>query len=404
MAGPDGSLTGQGLGEVLALFRTGRPLTRAEVMDSTGLARSTINQRLDTLLAAGLIVPAGESRSTGGRRPGRFAFNAQAGITLVADVGASGVRTAACDLGGAVLAERATRIDVAAGPETVLGTVAGRFEVLCRELGRGGDDLKGVALGVPGPVQFATGRVVSPPIMTGWDGFDIPGFFRGRYGTTVLVDNDVNVMALGEQRACYPEVAHLAFLKVGTGVGFGIVAGGQVLRGTQGAAGDIGHIRVTVPDGTTEPVCICGNVGCVEAYAGGWALARDLRAAGRQADTVDDVVALIRAGDPTAARLARRAGRILGEATADAVSLLNPSVVVIGGQLAHADEQLLAGIREVVYQRCLPLATRSLQIVRSRLDLRAGLIGLARLLADTILAPDQLDALRPLPAAAGKGP
>jgi predicted NBD/HSP70 family sugar kinase len=362
-------------------------------MDSTGLARSTINQRLDALLAAGLIVPAGESISTGGRRPGRFAFNAEVGITLVADIGASGLRTAACDLAGVVLAERATRINVATGPREVLGTVGRCFEELAGEVGRAPEDVKGVAVGVPGPVQFATGRVVSPPIMTGWDGFDIPGFFRDRYGTTVLVDNDVNVMALGEQRASYPDVAHLAFLKVGTGVGFGIVAGGQVLRGTQGAAGDIGHIRVTVPDDTEQPVCICGNVGCVEAYAGGWALIRDLRAAGRTVETVDDVVALIRAGDPSAVRLARRAGRILGEATADAVSLLNPSVVVIGGQLAHADEQLLAGIREVVYQRCLPLATRSLQIVRSSLDLRAGIIGLARLLADTILAPDQLDSL-----------
>jgi predicted NBD/HSP70 family sugar kinase len=393
MAGPNGSATSQGLGQILALFRSRGPLTRSEVMDSTGLARSTINQRLDTLLAADLIVPAGESVSTGGRRPGRFAFNAQAGITLVADIGASGLRTAACDLAGAVMADRATRSDVTAGPTEVLGIVARLFEELCADVGRTPEDVKGVGISVPGPVEFATGQVVSPPIMTGWDGFDIPGFFQERYRTTVLVDNDVNAMAVGEQGICYPDVAHLAFLKVGTGVGFGIVAGGQVLRGTQGAAGDIGHIRVTVPDVVEEPDCICGNIGCVEAYAGGWALIRDLRAAGRDVQTVDEVVALIRAGDPLAARLARRAGRILGEATADAVSLLNPSVVVIGGQLAHAEEQLLAGIREVVYQRCLPLATRSLQIVRSRLDLRAGVIGLARLLTDTILAPDQLDAL-----------
>jgi predicted NBD/HSP70 family sugar kinase len=393
MAAPNGSVASQGVGEILALFRSRGPLTRSEVMDSTGLARSTINQRLDALLAAGLILPAGESVSTGGRRPGRFTFNAQVGIMLVADIGASGLRTAACDLAGVVLAERATRIEVATGPREVLGTVRKLFDELSSEVGRAPEDVKGLAIGVPGPVQFATGRVVSPPIMTGWDGFDIPGFFRERYGTIVLVDNDVNVMALGEQRASYADVAHLAFLKVGTGVGFGIVAGGQVLRGTQGAAGDIGHIRVTVPDVTEEPVCICGNIGCVEAYAGGWALIRDLRAAGRAVETVDDVVALIRAGDPSAVRLARRAGRILGEATADAVSLLNPSVVVIGGQLAHADEQLLAGIREVVYQRCLPLATRSLQIVRSSLDRRAGIIGLARLLADTILAPGQLDSL-----------
>jgi predicted NBD/HSP70 family sugar kinase len=393
MAGPNGSVAGQGLGHVLALFRSRGPLTRGEVMDSTGLARSTVNQRLDTLLGAGLLIPAGESASTGGRRPGRFAFNAQAGITLVVDVGASGLRTAVCDLGGAVLADRAVRIHVARGPLEVLGLVDERFQALLAEVGRDREDVRGVAISVPGPVQHTTGRVVSPPIMPGWDGFDIPGFFRQRYGAAVLVDNDVNAMAVGEQRLCYPEVDHLAFLKVGTGVGCGIIAGGQVLRGAQGAAGDIGHTRVTVPDVASEPVCICGNTGCVEAYASGWALIRDLRAAGQAVDTVDDVVGLIRAGDPAAARLARRAGRILGEAVADAVSVLNPAVVVIGGQLGHAEEQLLAGIREIVYQRCLPLATRSLQLVRTQLDLRAGVLGLALLLTDAILAPDQVEAL-----------
>jgi predicted NBD/HSP70 family sugar kinase len=393
MAGPDGSITSQGLGHILALFRSRGPLTRSEVMGSTGLARSTVNQRLDTLLAAGLLVPAGESASTGGRRPGRFAFNAQAGITLVVDIGASGLRTAVCDLAGSVLADRAARIRVASGPLKVLDLVDERFQALLREVGRDREDVKGVAISVPGPVQYATGRVVSPPIMTGWDGFDIPGYFRERYGVTVLVDNDVNAMAVGEQRVCYPDVDHLAFLKVGTGVGCGIIAGGQVLRGAQGAAGDIGHTRVTVTDVAEEPICICGNTGCVEAYAGGWAFIRDLRAAGRAVDDVDGVVALIRAGDPAAARLARRAGRILGEAVADSVSVLNPAVVVIGGQLAHAEEQLLAGVREVVYQRCLPLATRSLQLVRTQLDLRAGVFGLALLLTDAILAPHQVESL-----------
>jgi predicted NBD/HSP70 family sugar kinase len=394
MAGPDGSVTSHGLGQILFLFRSKGPLTRGEVMERTGLGRSTVNQRLDTLLSAGLLVPAGESASTGGRRAGRFAFNAQAGITLVADVGASGLRTAVCDLAGSVLADRAARIDVASGPVEVLGVVDECFGALLSEVGRVREDVKGVAISVPGPVQYATGRVVSPPIMTGWDGFDIPGHFRERYGATVLVDNDVNAMAVGEQRTCYPDVDHLAFLKVGTGVGCGIIAGGQALRGAQGAAGDIGHTQVTVTDVAEEPVCLCGNTGCVEAYAGGWALIRDLLAAGRTVDTVDDVVTLIRAGDPAAARLARRAGRILGDAVADVVSVLNPAVVVVGGQLAHAEEQLLAGIREVVYQRCLPLATSSLQLVRTRLDLRAGVVGLALLLTDAILAPDQL---QPLP-------
>lgn len=156
----------------------------------------------------------------------------------------------------------------------------------------------------------------------------------------------------------------------------------------RGAAGDLGHIPYS---GEGGPVCRCGNNGCVEAYAGGWALIRDLRALGHDVQSSSDVVRLIRAGQPDAVRLARQAGRVVGQAISDAVSFFNPSLVVIGGQLAHADEPLLAGIREVVYRRSLPLATRDLQITTSKLDERAGVTGLALMLGDHIFAPDAID-------------
>src|SRR5438067_2337528 len=139
------------------------------------------------------------------------------------------------------------------------------------------------------------------------------------------------------------------------------------------------------------PICRCGNIGYVEAYAGGWALLRDLRALGHDVSSSFELVRLIRAGQPGAVRLARQAGRVLGQAIADAVSLLNPSLIVIGGQLAHADEPLLAGIREAVYRRSLPLATRNLQITTSKLDERAGVTGLALMLGDHIFSPHAVD-------------
>ena len=178
-----------------------------------------------------------------------------------------------------------------------------------------------------------------------------------------------------------------------TGVGSGVVADGCTYRGADGAAGDIGHIQITVDDISESPLCRCGNVGCVEAYAGGWALVRDFRAEGRNITTVDEAVDMVRSGDATAVRLCRRAGRILGVALSDAVSLLNPRVVVVGGQLARAEELLLAGMREMVYKRSLPLATRQLQILPSRLGLRAGVIGLALLVADRVFAADTIDQL-----------
>jgi predicted NBD/HSP70 family sugar kinase len=367
-------------------------------MQLTGLSRSTVNQRLDALLAAALVVPSGEGSSTGGRPASRFAFNGDRGVLLVADIGATGMRVALCDLRGEVHDSLDRKIDVAGGPHPVLAAADELFGRLLTAAGRKAADVYGVGIDVPGPVDFDSGQVVSPPIMSGWDRFDIPGWFAGRYDCPVLVDKDVNAMAFGEHRKVYPEVRQMLMLKVGTGVGAGLIIGGDVYRGADGAAGDIGHIQLTVDDqisaaGTGEPLCRCGNTGCVEAYAGGWALVRDLKAAGHAVETVDDAVALIRTGDVAAVRLARRAGRIIGHAVADSVSLLNPSVVVIGGQLAQIEEQLFAGIREMVYRRSLPLATRRLNIVTTALGDRSGLVGLALLLADGIFAAGRIEAL-----------
>ena len=377
-----------GPGAVLALFRRGQSRTRAELVRLTGLARSTVTQRLDTLLAGGLLIPDGESTSTGGRPPTQFKFNASGGVLLIADIGASHLRCAVTDLAGVVLAEEASELDVAAGPHPVLDQATAAFKTLLAKGGRFAKDVRGVGVDVPGPVELATGRVISPPIMTGWDEFDIPGYFAEHFDCPTLVENDVNAMAFGEQRTCWPQHLHMLMIKVGTGIGCGIIANGEIHRGAQGAAGDLGHIPYS---GETGPICRCGNIGCFEAYAGGWAILRDLRALGHDVQSTFDVVRLIRIGQPDAVRLVRQAGRVIGQAISDAVSLINPSLVVIGGQLAHADEPLLAGIREVVYRRSLPLATRDLQITTSRLDERAGVTGLALMLGDHIFAPQAVD-------------
>jgi predicted NBD/HSP70 family sugar kinase len=338
-------------------------------------------------------VPSGEGAPTGGRPASRFAFNHDLGVLLAADIGATGMRTAVCDLRGTVITERDRVLDVAEGPQVVLTAVNQVFKEMLAEAGRTPAEVHGVGLDVPGPVDFDIGQVVSPPIMSGWDRYDIRGWFADHYDCPVLVDKDVNAMAFGEHRSVYRDVPQLLMVKVGTGVGAGLIVGGDVYRGADGAAGDIGHIQVTVDDVDVEPICRCGNTGCLEAYAGGWALVRDLRAAGATVSTVDEAVALIRTGNVTAVRLARRAGRILGGAIADSVSLVNPRVVVIAGQLTRVEEQLFAGIREMVYRRSLPLATRRLQIVPTRLGTRAGLIGLALLLADRIFTPDRVERL-----------
>jgi predicted NBD/HSP70 family sugar kinase len=380
---------GGGAGAVLKLIRSGEAVTRAQLVAKTGLARSTVAQRVDALVAAGLVYEAGDTISTGGRRPTRLAFRHDSGVVLTADLGATHSRLALHDLAGAAEHEDSFEADIGDGAEAILELVHERFLGLLRDAGRTARQVRGVGVGVPGPVAFGTGQPVNPPIMPGWDGFSIPGWFDERFPQApVLVDNDVNIMALGEHSVHWRDAEHLLYVKVGTGIGCGIVAGGHIHRGAVGAAGDIGHIVVTDHE---DVVCRCGNVGCLEAVAGGRALAQRLDAAGHPARRSRDVVRLVREGNPDAVRLVRSAGRSLGEVLAGCVNFFNPGVVVIGGDLGDVHEHLLAGVREVVFQRSLPLATRDLRIVPSQLGDRAGVAGAASMVIEHLLAPAAVD-------------
>jgi predicted NBD/HSP70 family sugar kinase len=377
-----------GVGELLQHLLDGAPRTRSELATLTGLGRSTIATRVDALLASRLVGAAGEATSTGGRPPARFAFNPAARLVVAADVGATHVRLAVTDLAATVLATELTDLDVALGPDKVLRWVVDHGRRLVRSAGRRLADVAGVGIGLPGPVEHATGRPTNPPIMPGWDGFDVPGFVRPSLGKVVVVDNDVNIMALGERRLRYPGVDHLLFVKVATGIGSGIISDGALRRGAQGAAGDLGHIQV--PHDITA-VCRCGNVGCLEAVASGSAIAGRLRAEGVDAASSQDVVTLARGGSVRANALLREAGRTIGEVLASAVSLLNPSVIVIGGTIAEAGDPLIAGVREVVYRRSLPLATAALRIVPASSGDMAGVVGAAAMVIDEVLAPAAVD-------------
>jgi predicted NBD/HSP70 family sugar kinase len=370
---------------LLQLIREGDGTTRADLARRTGLARSTITQRLERLQGLGLLKEVAGAASTGGRPPMRLVFNEDAAVVLAADLGATHSRLAVTNLGGEVLASDRGDIEIADGPEVVLEWVEKRFKALLAEAGAKKGSVAGIGIGVPGPVEHSTGLPRNPPIMPGWDGFPIPERFAERFGAPVLVDNDVNIMALGEHWSHWRETEHLLFVKVGTGIGCGIVLDGQVHRGADGAAGDLGHVRIPVDE---DVICSCGNVNCLEALAGGGAMARKLGAEGVEVRDSRALVDLTRAGLPAAVQLVRHSGRLIGEVLAAAVNFYNPSVIVVGGDVADAQEQLLASIREVVYQRSLPLATRHLRIVRSPLEDRAGVIGAAAMVTERVLTLD----------------
>ncbi|WP_062132124.1 ROK family transcriptional regulator [Demequina aestuarii] len=375
--------------DLFQILRDGRARTRSELASITGLARSTVAARVDSLVKLGLVSPVGDAVSTGGRPSSQFAINSSGRVVLGVDIGASHARIAIADLSGALLGQDSVAMEVAEGPEAVLGWVATAATELLAAHGAT-DGLLAIGVGLPGPVEHSSGLPIDPPIMPGWDRYDVPQHLGQRFGVPVLVDNDVNIMALGERDMSWPGVDHFIFVKVATGIGSGVISGGYLQRGAQGIAGDIGHVYV--PSGK-DVVCRCGNFGCLEAIAAGPAIARQLRESGLEVETSADVAALVKGGNTTAIQAVREAGRLIGEVLTTCVSLINPAVIVLGGSIAHAGEHLLAGAREVIYTRSMPLATGNLQIAQSRSGANAAIQGASMLAIHHALSPERVDAM-----------
>lgn len=384
-----------GAGEIFQILRDGTARTKAELAALTGLARSTVSVRVDALLAAGLLRPAGEAASTGGRPPARVAFNARSGLVLAVDLGATHATVALADLAGVFLDSHTRTIDIGDGPERLLDVILHDGAALLDSPAAAGIPLLGIGLGVPGPVEHSSGRPTNPPIMPGWDRFDVPGYVQRTFDVPVLVDNDVNILALGEHATSWPHVDDLVFVKVSTGIGAGIIAGGQLQRGAQGSAGDMGHVQVP---GRMAASRDADDDRDLEALASGSALAAALRAQGRDAHGPADVIDLVRSGDTAAIAATRQAGRDVGEVLASVVNLLNPSIIVLGGSIARAGEHLLAGVREVVYRRSIPLATQHLAIVQSQAGDRAAVLGAVIMVTRDVLSPASIDRRLAAPA------
>lgn len=375
-----------GPGGVLELIRARGPLTRGDVLDITGLSRMTVSTRVDALLDAGLIIEKGMERVTGGRPSKRLEFNPSHATVVAASVDTTHTTVALTDLAGRVLAEERVEVAVADGPAQTLNEIVERARVLIAET-PGVDRIAAIGISVPGPVDPDTGRPSQPPIMPGWDAYPIPEHLTDALGVPVLVANDADAAALGEQRAAHPGSRSLCFIKVSSGIGTGIVIGGQVYRGTDGGAGDIGHVKIA---GYDDRVCQCGAHGCLAAVASGRSVAQALTALGKPASSGSDVGAYLAAGDTDAARLTQEAGRVIGEVVATVVSLLNPAEVVLGGMMASAP--LLTGVRETLYPRSLPRATRHLTISLSTLGQHAATRGLAAMVLDREYSAAAVDA------------
>jgi glucokinase-like ROK family protein len=378
---------------LLRMLRNRGPMSRAELGETMSLSRTKVAMELDRLAQLGLVDTGGLAASRGGRRSAMVSVAADLRFVGV-DIGATSVDVAVLDGELQLLDRLSDAISIRQGPEQVLETV---LQLVGKLQGNGlAPRVDGVGVGVPGPVSFLEGTSVVPPIMPEWHHFPIRDMLSRELGAPVMVDNDVNILALGEMHAgTARSVEDFLFVKLGTGVGCGIVLRGNLHRGPNGSAGDIGHLQVE----DYGPPCACGNVGCLEAFFSGAALERDaLQAArsGRSPALADrlaatgslsavDVGVAASGGDPVAVAMVRDGARRLGQVLAALVSFINPALVVIGGGVANLGHALLAEVRSVVYRRSLPLATGNLPIVLSELPAEGGVIGGARLISDAVL-------------------
>jgi glucokinase-like ROK family protein len=374
--------------EVIRALRRQGNISRIDLSNITGWSKAKATQEIRSLIEQGYLVEKGEGVSKGGRKPRLLYINDELGYIAGIDIGATSVDLALADVCGKILQRRSEPADVRQPPDVVLGRCA---KILCEMTvaqGCGPEQILGIGVGVPGPVDFTHAVLVAPPLMPDWENFGIRDFFKKTFSAAfVAVDNDVNIMALGEQRyGAGMNIDHFIFVKVGTGIGASIISNGRIHRGNDGSAGDIGHICVD-KQGT---ICRCGNRGCLEAMAAGPAIVeRALEAARNGTSQIlsrmrvsnngilrpEDVNAAIREGDEAALEIIRSSGQMIGDVLASLVNFFNPSHIFIGGGIANFGNHLLVAVRRAVLQRSLPLATSGLDIVFSRLGSDAGVLG-----------------------------
>jgi len=367
-----------------AIFWSGGSARHA-LADGLQFSRSKTNALAAGLLEQGLLDEVGLQLSTGGRRPETLRVHAQVGVLFGVDIGATSLDIAILRPDLSVVARHSQPADVQAGPGPIMARLRALMPAMLADNGISPEEVLAVGIGVPGPVNFAVGQLVNPPLMPGWDSFSIRDDMREVTPAPVFVDNDVNLMGLGVLWRLHRQIQDFLVIKIGTGIGCGIVCHGELYRGATGSAGDIGHIGVDL----AGPLCRCGNRGCVEAMAAAPAivemaqeaalsgtspwLAERLKAKGRLEAV--DVGEASRAGDAAADAIVRRSGQLIGQVLAALVNFYNPSHVFIGGGVSAIGPMFLAAIRQSVNQRSLALSTRHLEITYAPLGHEAGLIG-----------------------------
>ena len=368
--------------QVIDVLRRKRLASRAEIARYSGLSRTTVSSLVHELQESGIVVEADVEMADSGQRgrPGvLLALQPAAGTALGVDFGHSHIRVAVADLSSRILSERHRALDVDRSADAALESALEMIDAVVDESGVDRARIVGVGMGIPGPVD-ASGEIGSSVILPGWAGRTPGTDLAGRLGLPVRIDNDANLGALGEMMAGAAAGANdLVYLKLASGIGAGLVLSGLLHHGATRIAGELGHVIVD-PQG---PVCRCGNRGCLETIASAPALLKLLGPSHGDLD-VAGLIESARSGDVGTHRVLVDAGRSIGRVLADVVNLINPELIVLGGDLAQAGEAVLEGVEESIRRYALPPASDAVRVRSGVLGDRAEVLGaLSLVIGDT---------------------
>lgn len=363
---------------------SGTGMSRTELADQMGLTRAAVSLIVESLLESRVVLEAESRSAPSGRPPIVLEINPERGLVGAIDMGATHLSIAVADFAARIHQESEFPFDIQDGPEVCLATADQNLRKMLEGQGLSLSDVSAVGVGVPGPVVTEAGTVVAPPIMPGWDHYPIRAKLEEMWGCPVTLNNDAELGALGEWAyGAGRGEKNIAYIKVGSGVGAGLILNQQIYGGTTGAAGEIGHLTID----ENGPLCSCGNHGCLEAFAGGHAIARQgqlLAKSGKRTLLTDlpiekitalDVAEAARRGDLYAQEILSRAGSHIGIAIAGLINLFNPGVVIIGGGVSQVGDILTVPIRQAVRERAMRASEQSVRITTGMLGRRSLLIG-----------------------------
>jgi predicted NBD/HSP70 family sugar kinase len=380
--------------------------SRAQLAAATGYSLTKVNSLLNRLSSAGWLEQGEILESNGGRPSGSLRLTPRETYLLCVDLGARGAHVLLADTAMNVVARKDVPVNVLAGPNRVFLQITKALTSLLDAQKINRKRTLAIGVGIPGPVDRRQHTPVQLPLMASWEHFDLAVALTDEFGVPTFVDNDANVMALGELWSARrrfprkgnerPEAENWLLAKLGTGIGAALVVQGKLYRGTSGGAGEIGHVCVD-PAG---PICRCGQRGCLEAVNGAAGITRVATDAAKEGaspflsrvlrdkGTIStlDISHAAKEGDGYANAIIQEMGTKLGTALAGFIDFLNPQKLLIGGGLSNMDPRLLAGVRQGIYGRAMPLMTRDFVVERTSLGPDGGIFGAGVLAFTELLA------------------